>query len=99
MVKLNVSANKIEGSEAGKAFASALAANTVLKELDLSGLPETRSRVARPGADAAFMKEFAVGLGTNGALASLDLSQNSIPAAEMGPIERLCESKQIALRK
>ena len=35
----------------------------------------------------------------NGALASLDLSQNKIPAEEMGPIERLCESKQIALRK
>eukprot|EP00935_MAST-01C_sp_MAST-1C-sp1_P001097 g1097.t1 len=33
------------------------------------------------------------------ALASLDLSQNSIPAEEMGPIERLCQSKQIALRK
>ena len=33
------------------------------------------------------------------ALASLDLSQNNIPAEEMGPIERLCESKQIALRK
>jgi len=36
---------------------------------------------------------------TMGALASLDLSQNSIPAEEMGPIERLCQSKQIALRK
>ena len=35
----------------------------------------------------------------NGALVSLDLSQNNIPAEEMGPIERLCESKQIALRK
>ena len=38
-------------------------------------------------------------LANAGALASLDLSQNDIPAEEMGPIERLCESKQIALRK
>ena len=36
---------------------------------------------------------------TKGALASLDLSQNRIPAKLMGPIQRLCESKQIALRK
>ena len=38
-------------------------------------------------------------LPAKGALASLDLSQNKIPAEQMDPIERLCESKQIALRK
>eukprot|EP00935_MAST-01C_sp_MAST-1C-sp1_P001164 g1164.t1 len=34
----------------------------------------------------------------NGALASLDLSQNKIPAEQLGPIKTLCESKQIALK-
>ena len=88
--------NRINGADTGKALGDALAANTVLRELDLS----KQGDQYRNGAlDAAFAKEFAVGLGANGALASLDLSQNSIPARELGPIERLCESKQIALRK
>ena len=83
LTKLNVSANQMEGSEAGKAFTSALAANTVLKELDLSGPPEAETSIglARPGADAAFMKEFAVGLSTNRALTSLNLSNNKLGVA------------------
>ena len=36
---------------------------------------------------------------TMGALASLDLSENKIPAEQMDPIKTLCESKQIALKK
>ena len=97
LVKLNVSKNSLKGKEAGKAFASALAANTTLKELDLSGGKDQYGNDL--GIDLAFAKEFAVGLSANGALASLDLSQNLIPAKGMDPIERLCESKQIALRK
>ena len=49
--------------------------------------------------DAACAKELAIGLRANGAsLASLDLSQNEIPAEQMDPIKALCESKQIALK-
>ena len=60
MVKLNMSNNRIRGAEAGKALGDALAANMVLKELNLS------ENYSGP----EFAKEFAVGLGTNGALAS-----------------------------
>ena len=35
----------------------------------------------------------------NGALASLDLSQNSITTEQMDPIKELCESKQITLKE
>ena len=35
----------------------------------------------------------------NGALSSLNLSQNAIPAETMGPIEALCHSRQIVLHK
>ena len=61
MVKLNMSNNRIEGAEAGKALGDALAADTVLEELDLS------ENYSGP----EFAKEFAVGLGANGALATI----------------------------
>ena len=95
LVKLLMGANGFKGSEAGKALiGDAIAVNTVLKELDISGGANRWEKC-----DAEFAKGFSPGLGANGALASLDLSQNGVPAEEMGPIERLCESKQIALRK
>ena len=87
MVKLNMSKNRIKGAEAGKALGDALAANTVLEELDLS------ENYSGP----EFAQEFAVGLGANGALSSLDLGGNKIPAERMDLIQSLCESKQIAL--
>ena len=68
LVKLNMSKNRIEGAEAGKALGDALAANTVLEELDLS------ENYSGP----EFAKEFAVGLGANGALTSLNISNNGI---------------------
>ena len=73
-MKLNMSNNWLKGAEAGKALGDALAANTVLQELDLSGGKERRDRTI----DAAFAKEFAVGLGVNGALTSLDISSNRL---------------------
>ena len=64
--------NKINGAEAGKAMGDAIAANTVLKELDLSN----QGKYGGYELDAAFAKEFAVGLGANGALVKFDLSNN-----------------------
>ena len=64
MVKLNMSKNQIKGAEAGKALGDALAANTVLEELDLS------ENYSGP----EFAKEFAVGLGANGALMKFTFS-------------------------
>ena len=61
MVKLNMSKNRIKGAEAGKALGDALAANTVLEELDLS------ENYSGP----EFAKEFAAGLGANGALVTV----------------------------
>ena len=94
LVKLVLKDNRLAQKEAGKALGEMLASNTSLKVLDLS---DNYGVGARDG--PGFAQELAVGLRANGALASLDLSQNGIRAEEMGPIERLCESKQIALRK
>jgi hypothetical protein len=67
--------NNIHGAEAGKAFANMLAQNSVLKDLDLSS-----QKVGKYGddLDAAFAKEFAVGICDNGALTSLNLSSNEL---------------------
>jgi hypothetical protein len=72
--------NNIHGAEAGKAFADMLAQNTVLKELDLSNQQGAGSKLQWGGKalDAAFAKEFAVGISNNRALTSLDVSGNSI---------------------
>ena len=69
--------NAINGAEAGKALGDALAANTVLKELDLS---KQHDWDTSKQLDAAFAKEFAIGLGANGAMTSLDLSKNKLGA-------------------
>jgi hypothetical protein len=73
--KLVMRQNNINGAEAGRAFADMLAQNTVLKMLDLSS-----QKVGRFGRalDAAFAKEFAVGISGNRTLPSLDISDNSI---------------------
>ena len=76
LVKLVMQKNEIHGADAGKAFSDAIAHNTVLQELDLSQQAWNTSE----SLDAAFAKEFAVGLSTNGAMVSLNLSNNSIGA-------------------
>ena len=69
--------NRINGAKAGKALSDALAANTVLKELDLSSQGD---EYGDGGLDAACAKELAIGLGANGALTSLDISSNMLKA-------------------
>jgi Leucine-rich repeat (LRR) protein len=68
---LNMSKNNMKGAESGKALGDALAKNTVLKELDLSGQPKTSQLLACPNMDVAFVKAFAPGLSDNGALLKL----------------------------
>ena len=58
-------------------------------ELDMSG--------KRIGPAGAIM--LAPEIAANGALASLDLSQNEIPPTQLDPIKALCESKQITLKE
>jgi hypothetical protein len=73
---LNMSKNDMKGAEAGKALGDALATNTVLKEIDLSGQPQIGFDSARPNMDVAFVKAFAPGLSDNGAMTSLNLASN-----------------------
>jgi hypothetical protein len=66
-------ANGFKGFEAGKALGDAIAINTVLKELDISG-----GRRGSEKCDAAFVKGFSPGLGANGALVTANLLNNRI---------------------
>ena len=68
--------NRIYGAEAGKALGDMLAANTVLRELDLSG--QGANGYSSYSLDAACATELAVGLSANGALTSLDISNNKL---------------------
>ena len=61
--------NRFKGKEAGRALGDMLAANSVLKELDLSNQGD--GHPSNDQIDAAFAKEFAVGLGANGALEAI----------------------------
>jgi hypothetical protein len=72
LTSLNMSKNHIKGAEAGKALGDALAGNTVLKELDLSG------EEYYPNMDIGFVKAFTPGLSDNGAMTSLDLASNKL---------------------
>jgi hypothetical protein len=73
LTSLNMSANGLKGAEAGKALGDAIAANTVLKELDISG-----GEYKHQNCDVEFVQTFSVGLRDNGALLSLNLALNSL---------------------
>jgi hypothetical protein len=79
LTKVGVRQNDIHGAKAGKAFADMLAQNTALKELDLS----SQAWSTHNGLDAAFAKQFAVGLSNNGAMTSLHVGKNKIPEKQM----------------
>jgi hypothetical protein len=63
-----MSDNNFYAAEAGKVLGDMLAANTVLKELDLS----------KCNMRAESTRAFAVGLSTNGALTSLNVSKSAL---------------------
>jgi hypothetical protein len=88
-----MSKNRIKGAEAGKAIGDALAGNTVLKELDLSG------EQFYPNMDIGFVRAFAPGLSDNGALAKLDMSSNTIGAEQEEDLQRICLAGGIELTK
>jgi hypothetical protein len=70
LTSLILSKNQMTGAEAGKALGDALAVNTVLKELDLSGAEYDANM------DIAFLGALASGLSANGVLTSVDASRN-----------------------
>ena len=73
LVKLLMAKNNIAIKEAGEALGQALAKNSVLKELDISGDGRFRG-MDSPG----FAKGIADGIKNNRALTSLDLSGNEL---------------------
>ena len=73
LVKLLMGANGFKGFEAGKALGDAIAVNTVLKELDISGGEDGYQKC-----NTEFVKGFSPGFGTNGALTSLNVSKNAL---------------------
>jgi hypothetical protein len=81
---LNLTKNSMQGVEAGKALGDALAVNTVLKELDLSGTSVDGTFSAQPNMDTAFLVAFAPGLSNNGALLKLLLEDNKLATKEAG---------------
>jgi hypothetical protein len=68
-----MSANGLKGAEAGKTLGDAIATNTVLKELDISG-----SQYDDQKCDVEFVQAFSVGLRDNGAMLLLNLSNNAL---------------------
>ena len=78
--KLNISNNKIishsdNGKASGKVLSDMIAANTVLREFDVSKNGEYNVT-----SGSGFAEEFAVGLGTNRAMTSLNISSNYLGA-------------------
>ena len=84
---LNLASNGLKGAEAGKALGGALAANTVLKELDISGGEYNFQQC-----DVEFVQAFSVGFRDNGALTKIDLIRNIIPSDQKGGLQRICEA-------
>ena len=85
--------NGIKGIEAGKALGNAIAANTVLKELDVSG-----GKYDHQKCDVEFFKGFSPGLSANGALATLNLLGNFISTDQETNLKQICKSKNIDLQ-
>jgi Leucine-rich repeat (LRR) protein len=77
MTKLNVSDNRIVGTEGGKILSGMTAQNSVLHELDVSSNCKFRDDDG-PG----FAKELAIGISDSRALTSLNLASNDIGGYE-----------------
>jgi hypothetical protein len=93
LASLNMSANGLEGAEAGKALGDAIAAS-VLKELDISG-----GEYGYQKCDVEFVQTFSVGLRDNRALIKLDISSNNIGGEQEEELQRICVASGIELTK
>ena len=91
MVSLDISDNSL-GAEGAKILAEALKAQQQLV-CDDGKLFKSKGVLVRSTCRHCGKKKDVHA--TRGALSSLDLSDNGIPADQLDPIERLCESKQI----
>jgi hypothetical protein len=77
LTRLDISTNALfddDGTPAGKAISDMLAANSTLKELDVS----SNARIQASKGGPSFAQAISVGIRDNGALTSLNLSSNYI---------------------
>jgi hypothetical protein len=84
LTSLNMSKNGLLSKEGGTVLGEMLKGNTLLKELDVSSSGESMPFSKKDG--PGFAKELAVGISDNGALTSLDISDNNLT---MGAFQRL----------
>ena len=73
---MNISNNALLTAEAGKILADMLKTASTLKELDVSN--NSWYDEGWKGDGPGFAKEFAIGVRANGAMTSLDLSNNNL---------------------
>jgi hypothetical protein len=85
---LNMSANGLKGAEAGKALGDAIAANPVLKDLDISG-----GEYYPQKCDVAFVQTFSVGLRDNRALSIANVMGNHIGKEMLSKLQEIMRSK------
>ena len=76
---LRMGNTQLAAKEAGRALAGALARNSVLKELDVSG-NDWYTNSGDQGDGVGFAKELAVGIGANRSLVKFDVSKSSLCA-------------------
>ena len=75
VLTLNISNNTMATKEAGKALADALAANSVLKELNVANNLDGKGFFGTKTDGSAFAQELANGVSANGALVKLIMSK------------------------
>jgi hypothetical protein len=92
--KLLMRKNCLCNRESGKVLSKMLAANTVLKELDVS---DNRGSGAYDG--PGFAQELSAGIRDNRALTKLDISSNYIGTEQEGGLQRICLAGGIELGK
>jgi Leucine-rich repeat (LRR) protein len=87
LTSLNMSCNKMASEEVGRALGDAIASNSTLTELDISNSCDTAGWAAGHGSNSGpgFAKGITDGLRANGALTSLNMSNNNIGA--LVPVE------------
>lgn len=85
LTKLDICGNKMATKETGKALSDALAANSILRELNVSNNNWHEGIwMGHRGDGPGFVQELAIGLGINEALTRLDVSSNKMITNETG---------------
>jgi Ran GTPase-activating protein (RanGAP) involved in mRNA processing and transport len=93
LTTLILKGNKLLTPEAGKVLSDMLAANTVLKELDISGNGWEEGGWTK-GDGPGFAKELAVGISGNGAISSINLLKNRIPVEQAQELVQIMRAKE-----